>query len=53
MLIINRVPILKPTVSNKTPATDGPIKSPRANEEAHKPETSPYVVMSSDKPLAL
>lgn len=37
----NKVAKLKPTLSNKTPAMEGPTKAPRANEDDQRPETRP------------
>ena len=48
--ITKSVPLRKPKLSNKTPATDGPMKAPRANVEVHIPDTKPYVDKLLGKP---
>lgn len=53
MLMTNKVPYLKPTLSNRIPAADGPMKAPKENEADHKPDSIPYVPMSSLKPAEL
>jgi hypothetical protein len=35
------------------PATEGPTKAPSEKKEAQRPDTIPYVLMSSANPLAL
>jgi len=48
--ITKSVPLRKPKLSNKMPATDGPMKAPRANVEVHIPDTKPYVAKLLGKP---
>lgn len=38
---MNRLPYLKPIQSFKTPATEGPMKSPNEKEADQKPDMRP------------
>jgi hypothetical protein len=49
----NMVPFLKPMLSYRMPAMEGPTKAPRANVEVQRPEISPYVSKLLGKPCDL
>ena len=42
-----------PKCSSRIPAADGPTKAPSAKVDVQRPETRPYVLMLSLKPLAM
>lgn len=50
---MNIVAFLKPILSNKIPATLGPMKAPRAKVLVHNPLIRPYVSRLSENPYSL
>ena len=42
-----------PQWSRRIPAAEGPTKAPSAKVDVHRPDTSPYVLMLSLKPLLM